>query len=610
MLPGLDLGDTPSFQTMGASAFISPRDAYPLYFALSGPFAWFTGDPAAGLNLASVVFAALACGALVLAGEALSGSLAAGVVTACLFGGSFTFWSQAIIAEVYALHMLCVALIVLAALRWEREPSAGRLAVLFLVYAVSFGNHLTTAVLMPGLAWFLLITVPGGPRRLLRPRIVALAFACALVGAAQYAWNIRTLLIDPAAPASLGEALRWFWFDVTKADWRDTMVLEVPGMMAAERARMFAFDLHQQFGWLPVVAAIVGAAALAVRAPRRLLLLSTWYAATLAFALTYNVGDTHVFLLPAHLVVALLVAPALAAVPTRPMRAVVCGAALLFAATRIYREYPALDRSDDHRAASTFARLTQGITDERAILLGDLDWQLGNGLNYYVTHVDRRVAMTTATQVLPYAPTLLRDNAAIGRAVYATGPARQRLETSYAPLVDFVADEVPVRRLDENASALPPGSPYVIARVKPSPAFVESGAETAAGPPGQTPLEQQAALVALTGGRLQAWPAGDYVAVAGLVGQAPSAVLAGDRPFTEQVQLGDLPVRIRMDAWLAFDTIRRMGFGQVIAGRQHALVVERGVSLVGLTSAGAPRLTAYAEGLYAPLRRFRVITRD
>ena len=39
-----------------------------------------------------------------------------------------------------------------------------------------------------------------------------------------------------------------------------------------------------------------------------------------------------------------------------------------------------------------------------------------------------------------------------------------------------------------------------------------------------------------------------------------------------------------MESWLAADTIRRMGFGQVIAARHHTLIIERGVSLVDVRS--------------------------
>src|SRR5215212_12235797 len=67
LLPGFDFGDTGSFQTMVGSPFITPRDGYPLYFALGGIFLQLTGyEPAFALNLASAAMGGVACGLVVL----------------------------------------------------------------------------------------------------------------------------------------------------------------------------------------------------------------------------------------------------------------------------------------------------------------------------------------------------------------------------------------------------------------------------------------------------------------------------------------------------------------------------------------------------------------
>ena len=53
LLPGLDFGDTGSFQIMAGSPVVTPRDAYPLYFAIGRLFVWtLGGDRAHALNLA------------------------------------------------------------------------------------------------------------------------------------------------------------------------------------------------------------------------------------------------------------------------------------------------------------------------------------------------------------------------------------------------------------------------------------------------------------------------------------------------------------------------------------------------------------------------------
>ena len=61
LLPGLDFGDTASFQTGVGSINLTPRQAYPLYYGLGNMFAWIVpGEPAHALNVASAVYGALA----------------------------------------------------------------------------------------------------------------------------------------------------------------------------------------------------------------------------------------------------------------------------------------------------------------------------------------------------------------------------------------------------------------------------------------------------------------------------------------------------------------------------------------------------------------------
>lgn len=601
MLRGVDLGDTPSFQTMGASPFITPRDAYPLYFATSAPLVWLTGDRALGMNLASVAAAALAIGVILLVALELSGAVLPSIAAALAFAGSYTFWSQAVTAEVYALHMLCLAAIWLAAHSWERHRTVQRLAFLFAACAIALTNHLTTALLLPALALFVLVT-PGGTRQLLSRHALSAACLCAIAGASLYAWNMRTLLLSPTAPASLGQAAHAFWFDVTKADWRQTMVLELPSSMAAERLQQFVFDARQQFDWILALSAL-GAADLALHAPRRALLYGASYAASVAFAFTYNVGDTHVFLLPAHMVVALLVAPGLSRLSSLVSRAgragistATCALVVAAIALRVHGEYPALDRSRDRRAVQALETMTASVRDPRDVLFGDADWQLQNALNYHATRTRTDLTASLMADVLPYAQTLIDDNLAIGRNVVLTERARALLESRHGSRYLPVPDAGAFRRdLGLEATSMAIGTRYVLCLVKP----VEG-----------TPVDVDAttrALVHLTGGTLPMMPSGDFVVVAGLVGSAPRLVRQDSRPFRSKVDLADLDILVRFDAWLPFDTIRRMGFGHVIANRQHALIVERGVSLVTLAPDGTPLTTIYAAGVYEPQRLFRLV---
>src|SRR5581483_3162062 len=273
LLPGVDFGDTGSFQATVGTPLLRPRDAYPLYFAIGAAFVRVTHlEPAHALNLASAVEGAVAAGLLVFVGVELTGSILAGAAASLLFVTSYTFWSQAIIAEVYALHALFLGATLLLLLRWERRPTLGRLTAFFAVYALGFGNHLSMVLLLPGFTAFLLLAAPGGWRAMFAPRIVVLALACAAAGALQYAWNLRTLWFTAHPPHGLVDALQTFWFDVTKSDWRDTMVMRVPESTLTNRLAMYWFDLTQQFALVGPLLAVAGAAALWMRARRRAIL--------------------------------------------------------------------------------------------------------------------------------------------------------------------------------------------------------------------------------------------------------------------------------------------------------------------------------------------------
>ena len=597
MLPGLELGDSASFQVRAGLPVITPRDGYPLYFAVGSLFVRATGeDPARALNLASVALGAVASGLIVVVAAELAGSVFAGAAAALFFAGSYTFWSQAVIAEVYTLHVLLVALTLLLLLQWSREPTTGRLAWFFAMYAASFGNHLSMVLLAPAYAAFLLAAAPGGWRTMVAPRTIALAGGLAVAGAAQYLWNFSALWHAPAPPRDLLDAINTFWFDVTKSDWRDTMVLRLPSSELVERLLMYAFDVRQQFGVIVPGFAAAGAVQLIRTRPRHAALVFTAYGVGVVFALGYNVGDAHVFFLQSHLMLALLAAPGLVLVDrVLAARGAIVALALILAGARIYREYPALDRSNDRRPTEAIEALTSGLNERHAVLLSDLDWQLENGLNYFAKKTRPDLLYGRMADVMLYAPAFIRDNADVGRRIVVGDRARSRLEAAYGPLLSSTRDDsLAVARLIDLLRDLPRGTPYVLCVLRPLREFSLDESDLSG------------SLRLLTGDRVNAAGSADYAVVAGVLGAEPALSRSSRRPFRATVSLGGVPVEVRMESWLAFDTIRRMGFGHVIAGRRHALIVERGVSFVAFDAAGRVVRSGYISGIFAPQPRFVV----
>jgi hypothetical protein len=318
----------------------------------------------------------------------------------------------------------------------------------------------------------------------------------------------------------------------------------------------------------------------------------------MAFALGYNVGDAHVFFLPSHLVVALLTAVGVAATGRwigRLFGPLPSAALLAFACWNAYENFPALDRSNDRRPTEVIASLTEGLSERNALLLTDMNWQLQNGLTHYGQYVRPDALHGWLPAVLLYAPALIRDNRAIGREIVATEEAAAQIAAAYGPLFKLV----PARArptLEDAVRQIPAGSRYVLCVLKPTREVALDVDDL------------KRTIDGLSGGRIEAFQGNDYIAMAGRAGRPPAYLRSSNRPFRDRVEIDGVVIQIRMESWLAFDTIRRMGFGQVVANRHHSLIVERGVSLVTLDDDGRPLTTAYAAGIFEPQPRYLVLS--
>ena len=597
LLPGVDLGDTGGFQAAVLWPETSARQAYPLYYALARPFvaAVSAANPARGLNLFSALCAGAAVGLLVAATGSIGGSLAGGAAAGLLLAFSYTFWTQAIIAEVYSLHLALVGACLVALAAYARRPRPGRLAIFFAVYALGFGNHLSMILLLVPFAAFLLLASPR-PRDLLQPKTVALATGMALLGALQYLPNLLAVWTSAGAPERWSDRLGAFWFDVTKADWRESMVFGVSGTQLSDRFAFLAFDARQQFTLAGLVAAVAGAVFLWRTSRAWATLVVSAYAINTLFAFTYNVGDPHVFFLPGHYFVAVAFGCAAAAVMTagRGLRAVAGLALATFLVWHAYHTWPVADRHADRRAERLGARLTLGLTDVRTLLVASLNWQVENMLLYVTRYEARDVVWTRLGEVFLHFPLLVRDNHAIGRDVVLTADAAAQVTAAFGPLWPIVPDPLPLTpTLASTVARIRPGSAYLLAVLAPPP---------------DEPFDQDAlasAVSDLTRGTAVLQRTGAYELLAGHAGEKPAYHRVSTRPFRDRLALPEGTLEIRIEGFAPLETFRRGGFGHVLLDRERILFLERGVSLVWL-DAGGPAEPFYASGLYAPRPRFRI----
>ena len=165
-------GDAGEFQFAAWRLGLTHPTGYPLYMIVGGLWqrglALLGANPAAALNALSAVFAVLAVLALYalmrrppLAG--LTQSRAVAVFTALLLAANHTFWSQALIAEVYTLHALLLLALLLALDSLTRGDASGSavtrpLTGVALIAGLSLAHHAMTLLAAPAVLLYLWTT--------------------------------------------------------------------------------------------------------------------------------------------------------------------------------------------------------------------------------------------------------------------------------------------------------------------------------------------------------------------------------------------------------------------------------------------------------------------
>ncbi len=310
-------GDPGEFQLAATIGGLAHPTGYPLYLLLG----WFwtklslLGSPAYSLNLLSAIFGAAAAGltarlvlALVPTSPAWLALGAAGWAGVSLAFAP-TFWSQSIVAEVYTLHCLIWAALVLATLRWGKRPS--RWWLIGLVAGLGLAHHRMTLLYLPAVAAHLFLQQATGPRR----RHLVAALAATALPLALYAYIPLRAPHTPYLNLALtpGDTLVLYQNDLAGflqfvSGQAFESALTVDGLADRFWAAVSWAGAEMAPGLLVLVAAVW----LARVRPRAAVLLVGALAANIAFNLVYAIGDIHVFYLPVYQTAAALAAAGVA----------------------------------------------------------------------------------------------------------------------------------------------------------------------------------------------------------------------------------------------------------------------------------------------------------
>jgi len=295
---------------------------YPLYLLLGKLFTVLlpVGDVAFRLNIMSAVCAAGTIGVLYSILLHLTRQRATALAASLLFAFSYYFWSQAVVAEVYALHTLLAAGLLWLLLRWEETRADGLLAAFGLLYGLSFGNHVSTILLAPAFVLFLL-AVAG--RALFHPKRLLFVAGPFVVGLGIYLYlPLRYLAAPTFNYAGAYDALGNFvpldmtrpgnlWWLVSGRGFQELM-FDYRLAELVEEVGDAAYRLWGNFLGIGLVPGLLGAWAQGRRRPRHLLLFGLVFGANMVFFINYRVVDKATMFGVAYLVWAVWVGEGLA----------------------------------------------------------------------------------------------------------------------------------------------------------------------------------------------------------------------------------------------------------------------------------------------------------
>ncbi|MEO5819083.1 MAG: DUF2723 domain-containing protein [Vicinamibacteraceae bacterium] len=450
LAPGLtsDL-DSPMFQFIGRALGVAHNPGYPLYTLLTWPIAQMPiGELAWRINVFSAVMGAVATGLVYLGARRLEARPIVGAAAALGFAAGATFWSQAVIAEVYTLHAALVGGLLVAAFTWSRSRQPVHFYAALGCLAAGLGHHTTILAFAPGLALQALLV---DRRFVFRLRTWATSAAILALGLLPYAL-ILVRSRDPEAyvesrATTLGELAqvvlgRQFQDRIVSAGWREQVAAQAPLLWD----RVFVADVTV----IGLAFAAIGALSLLRRRPGDALLMISGGAVVTAFAAGYAVPDVPVFVIPAILCLWLfaaaggeqacrLAARLLPAPAVDGVQALFCLAALSLPIWLTWQHAGRVDRSGDRQDALQVQRLFDVLPPRSAIVSGD--FIADRMLQYERRGHDRPGARAIA--IGPRDPAALRALLVAEAHVVAFAPAVDRLRFEG---LDFSA--TPVALLD------------------------------------------------------------------------------------------------------------------------------------------------------------------
>lgn len=407
-VPGLTFIDSGELAASATLLGISHPTGYPLFTLLGWIFGHLPlGDEAiVRLNVMASLFCALGAGVFFLvcleilsqipgsggdgenpgAAPAVRAGAAAGSL---ILAFSETWWLQSTAVEVYSLHVLLVALVLLTffrALPRHGEAADGRWYLFAFVLGLCFTNHMTTILVGPGLL-FLYFSACGGRARSWKRLGRMTPFF--LLGLTPYLYlPIRAAQNPPFNWGAPDSPERFFWH-VSGKQFR--VWIFSSGDAAARQFKYFLSGLPSETAYIGLLLAVAGGVILFLRQRRMFWGTLILFVTCVAYSINYDIHDIDSYFLLAYICVAVW-----ASIGTcwlvlrgghwiaRP-RAAAWGVPLVCAACVLVVNYPRVNQSSNTVVEDYTANMFGSLEGHAFVL--SYQWDFWVSASYYVQYV-------------------------------------------------------------------------------------------------------------------------------------------------------------------------------------------------------------------------------
>jgi len=329
LAPDILYGDSAEFQCLAYTLGVTHSTGYPTYLFLSRLVGFLPiSNPAWRISLFSAICAAITVGGVYLLAHSFTRSRVGAALGALALGVSYTFWSQAVIAEVYTPAMAFLVIVMVLLFRWQAEPRKRNISLLAaaLLAGIGFGVHASVWLVAPPavalVLWTLRVQKASRSEWL---RSLSAGFTGAAAGLLIFlaAFLVTDRLNSPTSfirttlepsqvfwnlePEDFGSPLKHLKMTVISAQWGNALFPGGDFSFMAELKNFYDRLVHLEFPPLVLIFGLFGAAMMVLTRPARGTFIILAFLFSLFFILNYRVGDKYVFYLPLYIPLAIAV---------------------------------------------------------------------------------------------------------------------------------------------------------------------------------------------------------------------------------------------------------------------------------------------------------------